>query len=168
MRRQGSHHEDPEWIVARRSDIDAVETPRFSRGYWSRTLEYLKILAPDEVVMLPFPNGVPNGLESSIYRAATRKRMRVSVYVRPAAVYICKNGPPDVFSLPRVLSRKRCLVCGAPIYPKAGTGKQFVCAGTRKKKSECQKVLRCSREKGISIEQALQLRRARKQGAAAE
>jgi hypothetical protein len=44
VRRQGSHHEDPEWIVADRSEIDAVETPHLSRGYWSRMLDYLKIL----------------------------------------------------------------------------------------------------------------------------
>jgi hypothetical protein len=32
---------------------------------------------------------VPPGVESSIYAAATHKRI-VSAYLRPAAVYICK------------------------------------------------------------------------------
>jgi hypothetical protein len=93
--------------------------------------------------------------------------MRVSVFVRPTAVYICKSGPRDIFLPTKAHSRNQCLVCGAPIYPKPGTGKQFVCAGTKKKKSECQKVLRYSREHGISIERARQLRNACKQGASA-
>jgi hypothetical protein len=44
------------------------------------------------------------------------------------------------------------------IDPKPGTSEQYVCAGTKKKKSECQKVWRYAREHGVSIEQAKQRR----------
>jgi hypothetical protein len=161
VRRQGSHHEDPEWIVTDRSEIDAAGTPHFSRGYWSRTLNFLRLLAPEETLKLPFPNGIlPRGIKSSIYAAAIRERMRVSVYVRPAAVYICKSGDPDTNLKPPIPFQNHCLVCGALIDPKPGAGKQYVCAGTKKKKSECQKVWRYAREHGISIEQAKQRRTA--------
>jgi hypothetical protein len=158
VRRQGSHHEDPEWIVADRSEIDAVETPHLSRGYWSRMLDYLKILPPDKAVKLNFPTGVPRAVESSIYGAATRKQMRVGVYVRPSAVYICKNGHSEALLKFPIASKARCMVCGAALHLKPGTGKQFVCAGTRKKKSECQKIWRYAREHGLSVEDALQRR----------
>ena len=155
-------------IAVNRSEIDAAETPRLSRCFWTRTLDYLKLLAPEQAVKLLFPNGVPNGVESSIYGAASRKRMRVSVYMRGAAVYICNNSPIETNLNLTAPSTKHCPVCGAPIQPKPGTGSQFVCAGTRKKKSECQKVLRYSREHGVSIEEARQLRNARKEGVAAD
>ena len=159
MRRQRSHHEEPEWIVADRSEIDALEAPRFSRGYWSRILNFLKILTPEKVVKVPFSSGtVPRGLESSIYAAAARKRMRVSVFVRGAVLYICDNsGPERTQSFPAP-HHTHCQVCNAVIDPKPGTSEQYVCAGTKKKKSECQKVWRYAREHGVSIERAKQRR----------
>ena len=162
MRRQGSRHEDPEWTVADRSAIESAGTPHFSRGYWGRTLNYLKLLPADKAVKIPFPGGVPRGVESSICSAAERKRMRVSVFVRPAAVYICRSGRPARDLTPSNPSQNHCQVCGALIDPKPGAGKQYVCAGTRKKKSECQKDLRYSREHGIPVEQARQRRMAQK------
>ncbi len=144
-----------------RSEIEAEETPHFSKGYWSRTLDYLKILTPEQAMKLHFSSGVPIGIESSIYSAATRKRLPVSVYVRGPAVYICNNPEP---AIKRVLSFPRqihCRVCHAQIDPRLGTGKQYVCAGTKKKKSECQKIWRYRREHGISIEEAKQSRIAR-------
>ena len=157
MGRQESHHKDPEWIVAHRSEIDAVEAPRFSRGYWSSTLEFLKELAPEQAVKLLFHGGVPYAVESSIYKAAMRKRMQVSVYVRRTAVYICNNSSERKAKHPIFINRC-CPVCSQLIHRKPGSGKQVVCAGTRKKKSECQKVLRYSREHGISIPEAKQRR----------
>lgn len=155
VRRQGSPNEEPEWVVAERSEIHALETPRFSRGYWSRMLNFLKILTPEKVVKVPFSSGtVPRGIESSIYAAATRKRMRVSVFVRGAALYICDNsGTEGTQSFPAP-PHTRCPVCNAVIDPKPGTSEQYVCAGTKKKKSECQKVWRYAREQGVSVGQA--------------
>lgn len=118
-------------------------------------LDYLNILHPEQAVKVPFPHGVPHGVESSIYRAATRKRMRVSVYIRSSAVYVCRTAPCE----PATASpRKYCVVCGAILNSKPGTGKQFVCAGSRKKKSECQKVWRYAREHRMSVEDAMQRR----------
>ena len=161
VRRQGSHHEEPEWIVADRSEIGAVDTLRFSRGYWSRILNFLKILSPDKIVKLTFPSGrVPRGVESSIYAAASRKRMRVSTFVRGAVLYICDNSEPGSKRNLPVPLPIRCQVCSAVIVLKPGTSEQYVCAGTKRKKSECQKVRRYAREHGISIEQAKQRRNA--------
>lgn len=155
MRRQRRHHEEPEWIAADRSEIDALEPQRFSRGYWSRILNFLKILTPEKTVKVPFSSGtVPRGIESSIYAAATRKRMRVSVFVRGPVLYICDNSGPDTKQPLPVASPTHCRVCRAVIDPKPGTSEQYVCAGTKKKKSECQKTWRYAREHGISIEQA--------------
>ena len=162
MRRQWSQCEEPEQIAADRSEIDAVYEPHLTRGYWSRALNYLKeYLAPNnKILKFLFPRGrAPRWVESSIYAAATRKRMRVSVYVRGAAVYVCYGGEPE--SYPDVPVRKlHCQVCNGPITPKPGTGEQYVCAGTTKKKSECQKILRYAREHGISIAEAKRRREA--------
>lgn len=123
-------------------------------------LNFLKILPPEKALKLLFPNGrMPRGVESSIYAAATRKRMRVRVYVRDPAVYICDNSDPERrWNL--VSFKARCQVCKAAIEHKPGAGKQYVCAGTKKKKSECQKIWRYSREHGIPVEQAIRRRNA--------
>ena len=148
--------------MADRSEIGASEAFRFSRGYWSRILNFLKILGPDKVVKLTFHSGrVPHGVESSIYAAAGRKRMRVSAFVRGAVLYISDNSFPESKHNTPVALPIRCEVCSGVIDPKPGTSEQYVCAGTKRKKSECQKVRRYAREHGVSIEQAKQMRSAR-------
>ena len=118
-------------------------------------------MGPDKVVKLTFPSGrVPRGVETSIYAAAGRKRMRVSAFVRGAVLYISDNPCPESKHNRPVLLPIRCEVCGGVIDPKPGTSEQYVCAGTKRKKSECQKVRRYAREHGISIEQAKQRRHA--------
>ncbi len=116
------------------------------------------------MLKLPFhPGRVPKFVEKSIYAAAARKGMQVSVHVRAAAVYICNDSPLEIKASAPAQSETRCEVCHAVICIKPGTGKQYVCAGFRKK-TECQKILRYSREFGISIEEAKRrwIERARK------
>jgi hypothetical protein len=132
-----------------------VAEPQFSKGYWIRTLNYLRRLESDRAVKLPFRSGgVPRGVEKSIYAAASRKGMDVSVFVRGAVVYICDNSASGA---EKPTSQIRCHVCDRVIDVKSGVGKQYVCAGF-KKKTECQKTWRYSREQGISLEEAKQRR----------
>ncbi len=160
MRRQESHHEYPEYSVVHQSEIEAAAVPHFSRGYWSRTLKFLKLLDSGQALRLDFSSGmVPRGTKSSIYAAAARERIRVSVHLRQAAVYICRAEPEAGRRLP-IRLKHHCVVCGGPIDAKPGAGKQYVCSGTGQKKSECQKTLRLSRERGISINEAKRRRQA--------
>ena len=168
-----THHstqtEDPEQISADPSELDAVNaarTPRFTKGYWDRTLNHLEILESPKILKLLFHRRrVPRGIESSIHKAAARAGRRVSVYVRGPAVYICDRDKRESTRRHPTRSEIHCAVCGKLITPKPGAGKQYVCAGTKKNKSECQKIWRYSREHGISIEEA-KLRHHRPRGRA--
>jgi len=165
VKRQSSQNEDPEQIGVDPSEIDAVEparTPHFTKGYWDRTLNHLNILDSPKVLKLLFHRKrVPRGIESSIHKAAARAGRRVSVYVRGAAVYICDRDKGESSRSQPTRADIKCEVCGLPISPKPGTSKQYVHAGTKHKKSKCQKVLRYAREHGISVDEAKQRRRYR-------
>ena len=86
--------------------------------------------------------------------AAARSGVRVGVKVNGAVVYIWNEGTRE--SAPTRLPRSpiKCEVCGKLIAPHLGTSKQYVCAGEKGRKTECQKIRRYAREHGISIGEA--------------
>lgn len=166
MRHHSTQDEDPEQIGVDPSELDAVNaarTPRFTKGYWDRTLNHLAILESPKILKLLFHrSSAPRGIESSIHKAAARAGRRVSVYLRGSAVYICARETRASTRRSPAPSEIHCAVCNKAITPKPGTGKQYVCAGTKKKKSECQKKWRYAQAHGISIEQAKQRHRPRR------
>ena len=82
--------------------------------------------------------------------------------MRGSAVYIRDRERRESTRRNPTPSEIYCAVCKKAIAPQPGTGKQFVCAGTKKKKSECQKKWRYAQEHGISIEEAKQRHRPRR------
>ena len=157
MKRAESQYAEPEPVAVERSEIDAVEVSQFSKGYWSRTLNFLRLLPSSQAVKVPFrPGKIPRGVEKSIYAAAARKGLKVSVYVRDAAVYIC-GSDQERTSLAERAPEIRCRVCNAVIENIRGGPPQYVCAGF-KRKTECQKTWRYAREHGVSVEEARRIR----------
>ena len=169
MRHHSTQGEDPEQIGVDPSELGAVNAahaPNFTKGYWDRTLNHLAILRPKDLKLLFRRRRVPRGIESSIHKAAARAGRRVSVYVRGPAVYIRDRAErQSTRPAPEAShAENRCAVCKKLITPKPGAGKQYVCSGTKKKKSECQKTWRYKQENGVSIEEAKQHRRRRRHG----
>ncbi len=156
MKRQSSYDSEPERSVVDRSEIQAVHTPRITKGYWDSSVRHLHLLRPDQALKLLFHNGqAPLGVRSSIHMAAARAGLRVSVKVSGALVYMWKVGTRDVTDTALSRPAIKCRVCGKLIPPLPGTSKQFVCAGVEGRKSRCQKIRRYAREHGISISEAI-------------
>ncbi len=147
---------EPERSVVDLSEIEAVNEPRITKGYWDSAVRHLLLLSSGQALKLMFHDGqAPSGIRSSIHSAAARAGVRVGVKVRGAIVYMWKVGTRPVARPAPPRPPIRCEVCGKPINRRLGTSRQFVCAGNNGQKSRCQKVWRYAREHDVPISEAI-------------
>lgn len=147
---------DPEIDVVKYGDIPRVRPLQVCAGFWDSQVRRMAILERDEVLRIHVPRGAAAaGMKSSIVSAGARAGVRVSVAVRADAVYAWPSGRREAKHSVTDRQPIVCLVCRAIVKrPRCGGSRQFVCAGTVRRRSRCQLVLDIARRKDVSIDEA--------------
>ena len=161
MRNLARKHSDLRTRLIKRSEIPAARPLHLDKGHWDSVVNRLGEATKDEALELFLSGGrSPNGIKSSLHKAASRAGKRVAILIRGSKAYVWITGDRDPKGSHPSREPLQCLVCGKPIIrPKFGGSKQSVHAGKGNKKSECQKILRYAREHGITVAEAKEWRR---------
>ena len=168
MRATATIRSEPKQRVVKRSEIPASAPLNVQKGFWEAVIQRLILLRTDEALEISIgANQSIASVRSAIHAAADRLGIRITSEIRGLRLYVWAVGEPRVA---KRQSRKpvTCKVCGkAIIRPPTGGSRQFVCAGSGNRKSECQKLWRFARDHGLSVPEAIERQRVvRNQGRA--
>ncbi len=141
-----------------RSAIPAARALNVEKGYWDSKIQHMVLLEGAEAMQVSSPGyECISSMRSAIHAAAARAGLRVHVEIRGLCIYAWIVGERDEGRTHPPRAPIHCEVCGREIVrPNTGGSKQFVCGGTGRQKSDCQKVRRYSRKHGISIAEAIE------------
>ena len=150
---------EPERTVIKRADIPQKPRHTADKYFWDSVMSHLKILEPDEALLLNFECAVLPRVTSSAHEAAARNGLRISTAMHSAmSISISLTGTCKPLVTTTTRKPIQCRVCGRTIIrPKTGGSRQYVCANG-KSKTYCQNVLTKSRRYGISVEEYIRTR----------